>query len=114
MRRPLLMMRTRGLDGPVFSRHAGARASHPLATNAGNTIVLEQIDIETIPKLANCMLAEGWELRNISSVYFDVVGTGGALFPVTVELMLACDFTSYPSAIANDLHGCMNDQGKCL
>lgn len=30
------MMRGKGLYGPVFGRHAGSRASHPLAHSAGN------------------------------------------------------------------------------
>lgn len=34
--RPLLMMRTRGLNGPFFGEHAGNRASHPLAKSIGN------------------------------------------------------------------------------
>lgn len=41
MRRPLLMMRTRGLTGPFFGRHVGNRASHPLAHSAGNFISIE-------------------------------------------------------------------------
>ena len=44
MRRPLLMMRTRGLSGPVLSKNVGNRASHPLAHTQGNAISAKTID----------------------------------------------------------------------
>ena len=44
MRRPLLMMRTRGLTGPFFGRHVGNRASHPLAHSAGNFYSVPIVD----------------------------------------------------------------------
>ena len=66
MRQPLLMMRTRGLSGPLFGKHMGNRASHPLAHSQGSAvsagIVIDGLGPELITNGSFTGNADGWIL----------------------------------------------------
>jgi len=109
-------MRAHGLSGPLFARHAGNRASHPLANpgafngegGGGGGVDINQSIFVT------CMTDQGWDVIVINALRVDIVGTGGNHWPITAQMINTCDFSSLPSAIANDALACTQAQGKCL
>ena len=52
MRKPLLMMRTKGLLSPFFGRYVGSRSSHPLAKSIGQAIGSGLVVPEAAPNVA--------------------------------------------------------------
>jgi len=111
MRRPLLMMRARGLTGPLMSRHAGARASHPLSHSSGVKITIEQFEEIDMVALGEYMTSQGWTVINQTFDTFEIQETGGL---VTRVNMNACFFDPYIGPVQVDLEEGMNLQGFCL
>jgi len=111
MRRPLLMMRTRGLTGPLMSRHAGARASHPLSHSSGVKLSIGQFGQVDMVELGSYMTSQGWTVINQTNDTFEIQETGGF---VTRMNMDACFFDPYIGPVQVDLEEGMNLQGFCL
>ena len=58
--KPLLLMRTRGLTGPFFGRHAGNRSSHPLAHSKGSYLsgpggIFDEVNLEIVTTIGSGM-----------------------------------------------------------